>query len=62
MYDVRNKVIQAFRKIDVNVEISIPGSLEIKAYSLNGQPVKVTEKEYESVYYSSILLLHDIVQ
>lgn len=41
--------------MDVQIEISIPGSLEIKGFGLNGQPIKVSEKDYQGAYFSSIL-------
>lgn len=47
MYDVKYvELIQIFKKIDFHIEINIPGSVEMKAYNLSGQPVNSTTVDY----------------
>jgi hypothetical protein len=41
--------------LDFLIEINIPGSLEVKAFTLNGHPTAITNNDYETAYFSSIL-------
>ena len=37
------------------IEISIPGSMEAKAFNLRGQPLPFHSDDYQRAYYSSLL-------
>lgn len=39
----------------MQIEISIPGSMEIRVWGLNGQSLEFSQQDYERAYYSSFL-------
>ena len=56
MFDVDSFLLfQAFQEKDIQVEINIPGSLEIKSYNLKGHQIKYEIEDYDRAYYSSYL-------
>jgi hypothetical protein len=47
--------MQAYGGRDIHIEISIPGSMDTRAFNLRGQPLPFTPADYERAYYSSFV-------
>mmetsp|Transcript_11930 Transcript_11930/g.10295 ORF Transcript_11930/g.10295 Transcript_11930/m.10295 type:complete len:178 (+) Transcript_11930:40-573(+) len=48
-------IYDAFRKVDVRAQVSIPGSMKIEAINADEEVVEFDDVEWDSVYVSSLL-------
>lgn len=47
--------MQAYGEKDIQIEINIPGSMEVRSYSLRGEEIPFAKQDYERAYFSSFL-------
>lgn len=47
--------MQAYGEKDIQIEINIPGSMEVRSYNLRGEETPFEKQDYERAYFSSFL-------